>query len=149
MRLHRSTHTLSHNHTYTNTQHICNFKGWIEDLEPRNTVQGRAHQLAAGSSSTSPIVIASHFNIAQTCAANAPLTHQRATENPHSSSEPHNYVTAVFGVGQTSAGLGQAWLKTLADTLKNGFSISYFDKLKLSDWPVGSAWWFPHPAWHA
>lgn len=103
-------------------------------------------QLAAGSSSPSPIVIASHFNIAQRCAANALLTHQRAAANPHSSSEPRSYVTAVLGVGQTGAGRGQAWLKTLADILKNGFSISHFDELELSCQPVGRAW-FPSPAW--
>lgn len=54
-------------------------------------------QLAPGSPSPLPIVIASHFNIAQRCAANALLTHQRAAANPHSSLEPHSYVTAVPG----------------------------------------------------
>lgn len=55
-------------------------------------------QLAAGSSSPLPIVVASHFKFAQRYAANALLTHQRAAANPHYSSEPYSYVTAVLGV---------------------------------------------------
>lgn len=101
--LHKSTythghicpHTHIHSHKHTT---YSQFQGG-ELRTQRQGVPCRVEhiQLAPGGSSPSPIGIASHFNIAQRCAANAPLTHQRAAANPHSSAEPRSYVTAVPG----------------------------------------------------
>lgn len=145
---HTQTHTLTPTptHTYTNTQHICNFKGWIEDLEPRNTMQGRAYSISPWQFFTPTY---RHCITFQYCTE---VCRQRTADT----SKGCGKSTLLLGasqlchscsrIGQGGTGRGQAWLKTLADILKNGFSISHFDELKLSGQPVGRAWWFPGPA---
>lgn len=91
---HTHTHALTDTQTY-NTSAIS--RGELRTQRQGVPCRAEHIQLAPGSPSPLPIVIASHFNIAQRCAANALLTHQRAAANPHSSLEPHSYVTAVPG----------------------------------------------------
>lgn len=151
---HKSTHTLSHTlrptctHTCTNTEHICNFKGWIEDLEARHTVQGRAYSISLWQLLT---LTYRHCITFQYCTE---VCRRRTADT----SKGCGKSTLLLGasqlchscsrVRQRGTGRGQAWLKTSADILKNGFSISHFDELKLSGQPVGRAWWFSGPAQH-
>lgn len=140
------THTLSHPHTLTNKQYICNFKGWIEDPVASITVQGRAYSISPGQFLTLTYRRCITFQYCtEACRQRTADTSKGcgkstfllgASQLCHSCSE----------VGQRGTGRGQAWLKTSAAILKNGFSISHFDELKLSGLPVGRAWWFPGPA---
>lgn len=136
----------SHPHTLTNTQCICNFKGWIEDPVASNTVQGRAYSISPRQFLT---LTYRHCITFQYCTE---ACRQRTVDT----SKGCGKSTFLLGasqlchscseVGQRGTGRVQAWLKTSAAILKNGFSISHFDELKLSGPPVGRAWWFPGPA---
>lgn len=90
------THIHSHTHIHSQTNNTSAISRGELRTQWRAILCRAEHiQSAPGSSSLLPIVVASHFNIAQRRAANALLTHQRAAANPHSCLGPHSYVTAV------------------------------------------------------
>lgn len=87
-------HSHTHIHSQTNNTSAIS-RGELRTQWRALLCRAEHIQSAPSSSSPLPIVIASHFNIAQRRAANALLTHQRAAANPHSCLGLHSYVTAV------------------------------------------------------
>lgn len=131
---HTNSRTLTHTQPHNTS---ANFKEGIEDLEPRNAMQGRAHSVSPWQFFTLTYRHCITFQyFTEVC-------RQRTADTSKGCSKS----TLLLGtselcrsrswIGQTDAGRGQAWLKTLAGILKNGFSISHFDELKLSGQPVG------------